>query len=433
MHPLFCRMILQLQPPSKLYALVDCDNFYVSCERVFQPELAKRPVIILSNNDGCVVARSVEAKALGIGMGEPFHHVKEIVTKENIKVFSSNYVLYGDLSRRVMDTLRAFSPDVEVYSIDEAFMVLPLTANTELLKKIREMVLKRTGIPVTIGLGETKTLSKLAMEYVKQIGCDGRVFDISVHTNKDEILSRVLVQDVWGIGLRYAEWLYKMGIKTADQLKNMDDKTIQRKAGVVGLRLLYELRGVPCLEMEMTQPPRKNITSSRSFGHYVTQLSDLEESVSTHAAMAGRKLRYDDSVAGSITVFITTNVYSKNPQYGKAASTSLIPSTDCDHELITAAKKVLYKIFKPGYRYIKAGVVLDELNPNDFRQTDIYSPRDYSKFERLFSAVDSTNQHFGGGTIHFLSTGIEKSWKMKMDYLSSRYTTRWEELAEVTA
>ena len=426
-------MIFELKPPTKLYALVDCDNFYVSCERVFAPQLAARPVIILSNNDGCVVARSVEAKELGIGMGEPFHHVKEIIKKENIRVFSSNYVLYGDLSRRVMETLRIFSPDVEVYSIDEAFMVLPLSANAELAINIRETVLKRTGIPVTIGLGETKTLSKLAMEYVKQTKQTQRVFDISVHSNKDDILSRVLVQDVWGIGLRYAEWLYKMGIKTAEQLKNIDDKTIQRKAGVVGLRLVNELRGIPCLPMEMTAPPRKNITSSRSFGKYVTALSDLEESISTHAAMAGRKLRYDGSVAGSITVFITTNVYSKTPQYGKAASRSLVPSTDCDQDLISAGKKALHKIFKPGYRYIKAGVVLDELNPNQFRQTDIYAPRDYSKFERLFDAVDSTNQHFGGGTLHFLSTGIEKSWTMKMDYRSPRYTTRWEELAEVRA
>ena len=426
-------MLFELQPPTKLYALVDCDNFYVSCERVFAPELAARPVIILSNNDGCVVARSVEAKALGIGMGEPFYHVKEIVKKENIKVFSSNYVLYGDLSRRVMETLSLFSPDVEVYSIDEAFLLLPLTANADLAINIRETVLKRTGIPVTIGIGETKTLSKLAMEYVKQTGYAGRVFDISTYPNKDEILSRVLVQDVWGIGLRYAEWLYKMGIKTAEQLKNIDDQTIRRKAGVVGLRLVNELRGIPCLPMQMINPPRKNITSSRSFGKYVTELSDLEESISTHAAMAAKKLRNDGSVAGSITVFITTNVYSKTPQYGKAASRSLVPSTDCDQDLISVGKKVLHKIFKPGYRYIKAGVVLDELNPNEFRQTDIYAPRDYSKFERLFEAVDSTNQHFGGGTLHFLSTGIAKGWTMKMDYRSPRYTTRWEELAVVRA
>jgi DNA polymerase V len=185
--------------------------------------------------------------------------------------------------------------------------------------------------------------------------------------------------------------------------------------------------------MEMTKAPRKNITSSRSFGKYVTDLSDLEESISTHAAMAAKKLRDDGSVAGSITVFITTNVYSKTPQYGKAASRSLVPSTDCDQDLISAGKKVLHKIFKPGYRYIKAGVVLDELNPNQFRQTDIYAPRDYSKFERLFDAVDSTNQHFGGGTLHFLSTGIEKGWTMKMGYRSPRYTTRWEELAVVSA
>jgi len=426
-------MLFELNRPTKLYALVDCDNFYVSCERVFAPELVGHPVIILSNNDGCVVARSVEAKALGIGMGEPFHHVKEIVKKENIRVFSSNYVLYGDLSRRVMETLRLFAPDVEVYSIDEAFMLLPLTANAELAIKIRETVLKRTGIPVTIGIGESKTLSKLAMEYVKQTKATPRVFDISVCPNKDEILSRVLVQDVWGIGLRYAEWLYKMGIKTAEQLKNIDDQTIRRKAGVVGLRLVNELRGIPCLEMEMTNPPRKNITSSRSFGKYVTDLPDLEESISTHAAMAAKKLRDDGSVAGSITVFITTNVYSKTPQYGKAASSSLVPSTDCDNDLISAGKKVLHQIFKPGYRYIKAGVVLDELNPSEFRQTDIYAPRDYGKLERLFEAVDSTNQHFGGGTVHFLSTGFEKAWAMKMDYRSPRYTTRWEELAEVQA
>ncbi len=421
-------MIFDYKRPPKKYVLVDCDNFYVSCERVFQPHLSDKPVIILSNNDGCVVSRSQEAKALGIGMGEPFHHVNEIVKKENIKVFSSNYVLYGDLSRRVMDTLKEVTLDVEVYSIDEAFLVLPETFDEAQAEQVRKKVLHNTGVPVTIGIGETKTLSKIALEYIKLNRELDRVFDITNHPETELILSRILVQDIWGIGRRYAEWLYTRGINTAAQLRNISDQLIKKKAGVVGLRLVSELRGIPCIPLENKTPARKNITSSRSFGRYVTKLAELEESIATHSAMAAKKLREDGSVAGEITVFITTNVYAKNPQYGKAASRSLVPSTDCDHHLITAGKKVLHSIFKPGYNYIKAGVVLDKINPNGFRQTDIFKSIDYQKLGKLYKAIDLVNANNGGGTVRYLSTGMNKSWSMKMDYRSPRYTTNWQEL-----
>jgi len=412
----------------KLYAHVDCDNFYVSCERVFQPRLKKRPVIVLSNNDGCIVSRSPEAKALGIGMGKPFHQVKDIIECETISVFSSNYTLYGDLSRRVMETLSAFSPDVDIYSIDEAFLIFEKHDGEKYGKKIHDAVLRHTGIPVTVGIGRTKTLAKIAVKYAKQGNTKTRVFDLSSHPDSDQVLSEILAQDVWGIGRRIAEWLYEHGINTALDLKNINDETMRKRTGVTGLRVVRELRGISCVELRPLWAPRKGIISSRSFGRYVTSLVELQESVATHTTRAAEKLRQDRSVAGLLSVYITTNAYSRNPKYTNTACVSIVPSTNAAHELISLAFIALERIFRPGFKYIKAGVTLSEITPANQRQLDIFAPCNIEHQERLYRVVDRINREHGSGTIQHLACGIKQGWTMRQDFRSPRYTTCWEEL-----
>jgi len=412
----------------KLFGLVDCDNFYVSCERVFQARLRGRPLIVLSNNDGCVVARSPEVKALGIGMGKPFYQVKDIVERENITVFSSNYTLYGDMSRRVMKTLRNLVPFVDIYSIDEAFINFETKFDKKYGLDIRQTILTHTGIPVTIGVGSTKTLAKIAASYAKKNKSEEGVADLTSHSDLDIVLSQILVQDIWGVGLKTAEWLYRRDINTALDLKNIDDVTMRKKAGVMGLRVVYELRGISCIENSSLDSPRKGITSSRSFGRYVTELDDLRESVATHASRAAEKLRSDGSVAGLLSVFITTNIYSKSRQYANTARVSVMPSSNATSDLIRLALIGVERIYKPGYQYIKAGITLNNITPVMQRQMDMFAPRDMVREERLYTAFDDINNNFGTNTVTHLACGIEKGWSMKRGYRSPRYTTSWQEL-----
>ena len=279
-------------PP--LFALADCNNFYASCERVFNPKLAGRPAIVLSNNDGCVVARSNEAKALGIAMGVPAFQIRHLIRKHDVQVFSSNYALYGDLSQRVMETLQQFSPEVEVYSIDEAFLNLSGFTNINLTdygRRIRATVKQWTGIPVSVGIAETKTLAKIANHVAKRTeGTDG-VFDFTAWPDRDSVLARVLVEEVWGIGPNYARLLTQHGITTALGLRDADDHWIQKQMGVVGLRTVHELRGISCLPLEQCPPPKQGITCSRSFGRPVTTLAEMREAVAAYTARAAEKLR----------------------------------------------------------------------------------------------------------------------------------------------
>jgi len=414
--------------PGKYFALVDCDNFYVSCERLFQPKYRKRPVVVLSNNDGVIVARSPEVKALGIEMAKPFHQFKDVIEKHNVKVFSSNYTLYGDISRRVMETLRRTGTDVEVYSIDEAFLSFETSNPQELGEYIQDTVFKNIGIQVTIGIGTTKTLAKIAAEYAKKIKSCKSVFDLTSHLEPDKILSRILVQDVWGIGIQLSNWLYQRKINTAFDLKNINDESIRKKAGVTGLRVVYELRGISCIVLRSVYAPRKRIISSRSFGRYVTSLEELEESISMHATIAAEKLRVDNSVAGKIAAFITTNVYSKNPQYGKSLEVSIHPSSNATLVLVKHALIALRKIYKTGYRYIKAGISLDNLSPASERQVDLFVSCDMDKENKFYRSVDTINLNFGSNTIRPASCGIHQTWKMKQDFNSQRFTTKWKEI-----
>ncbi|MFQ5608488.1 MAG: Y-family DNA polymerase, partial [Candidatus Zixiibacteriota bacterium] len=323
--------------PQTLFALVDCDNFYVSCERVFNPRLRDRPVVALSNNDGCIISRSREAKALGVKMGAPLHHVTAEIHRHNIAVLSSNYALYGDMSARVLETLRQFTPDIEVYSIDEAFLRLsapPRGTFDELARDIRRTVGRWTGVPVSIGLGQTKTLAKVAVEVAKK---SGGVFNIASFPNPETVLRETPVGDIWGIGKRYRIWLESLGVDTALALRDLDDEVIRRRAGIVGLRTVWELRGRSCLPLTALVPARKGITASRSFGRPVRDYKLLREAVASYAARAGVKLRRDSSVAGFLTVFLMTNRFSDETQYSKSAVVPLVPASDSDCDLIRAA------------------------------------------------------------------------------------------------
>lgn len=416
--------------PGSRFGLIDCDNFYVSCERVFQPNLKGRPVVVLSNNDGCIVARSKEAKAVGIGMGAPFHKAKDLIKQNSVKVFSSNYTLYADMSYRVMEVLREYLTTVDIYSIDEAFVEFFENDGTDTGHRIREEVMRRTGIPITVGIGSTKTLAKIAAEYAKSNEDCCHVFDLSDCSDPDAILKDTLAQDVWGIGTKIAEWLYERNITTALDLKHIPDEVIRKRVGITGLRTVLELRGTSCIELRSIIAPRKNIISSRSFGRFVTEMADIRESVAMHTTIAAEKLRQDKSVAGQLSAFVTTNVYSKTPQYSATVSVSVHPATSASGELVRLAMIAVEKAFKPGFRYIKAGVEMSKLSPTQARQVDLFSPRDMSKEERLYQAVDAVNGKFGSDTIHPLSSGIARNWKMKQDYNSQTFTTSWDDLLQ---
>ncbi len=414
--------------PDSRVGLIDCDTFYVSCERVFQPQLKNRPAVVLSNNDGCIVARSKEVKALGIGMGIPYFKVKDLIIKNDVKVFSSNYTLYADMSGRVMEVLREYLPKVDLYSIDEAFVGFYEGDGAETGRLIRKEVLQRVGIPVTVGIGSTKTLAKIAAEYGKSHEDTGHVFDLTDCPDPDAILKATLVQDVWGIGPKIARWLYERNINTALDLLRLPDAVIRKRAGVTGLRTVLELRGVSCIELRSMFAPRKNVISSRSFGRYVTDLADLKESISMHVTIAATKLRQDRSVAGQLSAYITTNVFAQNPQYSASVSVSVNPSTNATGDLVKLAMIAVEKAYKPGYRYIKAGVELGQITPARARQIDLFARRDIDKEERLYRAVDAINGKYGSDTLRPSASGRTRSWKMKQDYNSNRYTTGWDDL-----
>ena len=333
----------------KVFALVDCNNFYVSCERVFCPRLAQRPVVVLSNNDGCVVARSQEAKALGVPMGAPVFQCREVLDRERVAACSSNYTLYGDMSRRVMLTLGQFTPHVEVYSIDESFLGFhspPSSDLTAFAQDIRRLVRQWTGLPVSIGIGRTKTLAKLANRIAKKTEAAQGVFDLT--DPQRDLLDRIEVKEVWGIGPRYTAFLRRHGIRTVHQLTQARDAWVRRHLTIVGLRIVWELRGTPCIPLEEIPPSKKAIARSRAFGKPVRALPEIREAVATYIASAARALRKQGSVAGCLHVSVETSRF-KGPRYGDAATLRLPFSTASTSDLIHFAHQGLRRIFKEGY------------------------------------------------------------------------------------
>ena len=425
-------MLLSDDIKTRVFALVDCNSFYVSCERVFDPSLENRPVIVLSNNDGCAVSLSKEAKVLGIKVGTPLFEIADLVKKHHIKTFSSNYTLYGDMSRRVMETLSAFSPEIEVYSIDESFLLfngLPVDFE-QYGRLIKRRVRQYTGIPVSVGIAPTKTLAKLANRLAKKYPHYEGVLDLSGTKDMDRYLQLVKVEDVWGIGRRYAKKLYRHGIETALQLKYLGDDWVRKYlGGIVGLRLAEELRGHSCLSLEQVPPKKQEIMCGRTFRKPVETLKELEEAVSTYITRAAEKIRRQQSNASLVHVFILTNHHKKNePQYGNSAVYKLPVQSSFTPEIIRCAVKLLHIIFKPGYRYKKAGVMLSGLVPENECQFNLFAAKPSPERMQLMKAVDKINGRWHRNMVHVAASGIKPRWIMKREMLSNRYTTNWNEL-----
>jgi len=417
-----------------VFALVDCENFYVSCERVFAPSLRHRPVAVLSNNDGCVIARSSEVKAAGVPMGAPYFKWEEELDEMNTAIRSSNYALYGDMSRRVMRELEAEALGIERYSIDEAFLTLPALSRPDLYRQarqIRRRVRRRQGVPIRVGIGPTKVLAKVADERAK--AGDGLYVCPSGDT-LTAVLDDLPVEEVWGIGSAHADHLNQHGVETAADVRRLPDAWIRRHLTVVGLRLATELRGTPCLSLDEAPQPRKSMIRSRSFSGRVRAKSELREAVSKHAQRAAEKLREEGLVAGQLEVSITTKRFGDPPHYSNAASTGLQPATHHTPSLLDAAGTLLDAIYREGPVYKKAGVTLQALRPEDAGQGHLFREAS-SEDDALMDAVDRINQTMGPGTVGFAAAGVagERDWTMERKIRSPHYTTRWTDLPVVQA
>jgi|TARA_Y100000994_G_scaffold52844_1_gene42264 DNA polymerase V len=412
-------------------ALVDCNSFYVSCERLFNPKIQKKAVVVLSNNDGCVISRSREAKDLGIKMGEPYFKVKDLVKRNKVEVYSSNYALYGDISRRVMKVLKTFSPKVEIYSIDEAFIDLSFIDEKgveDYGREIRSRVLKWTGIPTSVGIASTKTLSKVANHIAKK----EKAGVIYLNTNIDEKLKKFPIEDVWGVGKQLSKFYHKNNISNAYDLKNVSNTWVKKGTNVLGAKTAMELRGIPCIDLQIDQEKRKNCCVSRSFGRKVKDLNELEESVITHCLNAAEKIRADDQIAKTITVFIRTSPFDKNRRYYSNSKTiDLAIPTSNSIELIKNAVKALTDIYKYGYAYQKAGIILSGLKDANQNDQNLLTPLLENKSKKLMKAIDYTNTKYGRYAISIAQAGLSKGWKMRREHSSKIDTASFDSLPKI--
>ena len=425
--------------PARSIALIDVNNFYVSCERVFNPKLEDKPVVVLSNNDGCAVARSNEVKALGVKMGQPWFQLKDLARKHGIVAYSSNYVLYADMSNRVMNILGMFSPNQEIYSIDECFLDLTGFRTKSLTlygQHIRQRVKQWAGLPVCVGVGSNKTLAKLANHIAKNNAEFNGVCDLDALSlrQQEDWFRKIEVGEIWGIGRRLAPKLHEIGIKTVLDLKLASPARMRSSFSVMMEKIIREINGTSCIELEEISPLKQQIVSSRSFGIPVSNLASLEESVSLYVSRAAEKLRRQQSYAGSVHVTIRTSPFSEKESYYANSLTIPLPiQTDDTVLLIKVALWGLRKIYRRGYNYQKAGVILSELVPRIFRQLDLFgSVSADTKSSKLMSVIDQINVRMGRGTIKLASEGFRQPWKMKQGNKSPNYTTRWDELICVT-
>jgi DNA polymerase V len=428
---------MQAPVQQPLFALVDVNNFYVSCERVFNPVLENRPVVVLSNNDGCAIARSNEAKALGIRMGAPWFQMRELAAQHDIVALSSNYALYADMSSRVVSILRDYSPNVEVYSIDESFLGLNGLGNlwpsfAAMGQSIRQQVRKWTGLPVCVGIGPSKTLAKLANHIAKKHPRFEGVCDLASMTQAetDRLFEAIEAGEVWGVGRRIQAHLQAAGIRTVKDLRDAPAAWLRSRFGVVMERTGNELRGMSCLALEEVSPPKKQIISSRSFGHPVHALSDLSEAVAAHASRAAEKLRAQEGVCHAIHVFIHTNPFrEQDPQYSNSLVIPL-PNASADTRLLVrAALFALQKIYRPGYAYQKAGVMLMEIGEARVAQGALLPEHGAGqRAAGLMKAMDALNLRFGRNTVSVFSSPVRKPWAMRREAMSPCYTTRWSDV-----
>jgi DNA polymerase V len=417
-------------PPAAAIALVDCNNFYVSAERAFDSKLEKKPVVVLSNNDGCIISRSNEAKKL-VPMGAPLFQYEKVLSDAGAEIFSSNYELYGDMSERVMHSLHSFTPEVEVYSIDEAFLGLNETAKgfDYVGKEIQEKIFKWTNIPVGVGIAETKTLAKIANKIAKKSEKAKGVLDLYKSPYQDTALDRTEIGDVWGIGRASVKKLETINIRTALQFKNADLRWVKKNFTVVGGRTLLELRGVRCLPLELEPPPKESITCSRSFGEPVTEFNPLKMAMSCYLMTACEKMRRYRLSARSLTVFIETNRFTQDKFYANSHTYKSAYPSDNIFELQRWASESIEKIYRENFVYKKCGVILGGLLPSEGISHRLYDTPD-PKREKLNRAIDEINRKFGKGTVR-LAVAHQGKWQMKRDMQSPRYTTRIEEIMRV--
>lgn len=420
-----------------IFALVDCNNFYASCERVFQPKLEGKPVVVLSNNDGCVVARSNESKALGIKMGVPLFKIRDAIQANQIEVFSSNYTLYGDMSRRVMEILSTFTPDLEVYSIDECFLGLDgfRTRNlTAYSGEIRATIKRFVGLPVCIGIAPTKVLAKMANRIAKKNPAHDGVFNFFEHSDLDAILKDFPLEDIWGVGSRYVARLREFRIHTPLDLKRCHRGQIRKAFGVVMERIVLELNGFSCLTLETVPPARKNMACARGFGEELSRLEDLEGAVHSYSSLLGEKLRKAKQITGSLYVFLMTNPFSKKSSpFSMGKHGHLLEPTNDTSRIIEKGCELLRAIYRPGFAYKRVGIILMDLLPETHVQPDLFSAVDQKKRRAAMKAVDDLNKRFGKTTVQF---GLPKSqgrWKQNRGRESARFTTLWKDLPVVLA
>ena len=415
-----------------MIALADCNNFYASCERVFNPTLKNKPVVVLSNNDGCIIARSNESKQLGIKMGEPVFKAREIIDKHNVNVFSTNFALYGDMSKRVMTLLASLSPEIEIYSIDEAFMNLAgIKKCFEIGLHMRDTVKKHTGIPISIGIASTKTLAKVANHCAKRFTKKG-VYVLKRKDHISEILKSMPVSKLWGVGSRYSRMLRSYGVDNAHEFVSLDEKWVLEKMTVMGLRIQRELKGESCISMDINPSPKKNICTSRSFGVKVRDFQSLKESISSHAARCAEKLRSEKGCARYVSVVIKTNPFSDSDYYCGYKSSSFDVPTNDTLDIINAAENILRSIYKKGLEYKKSGVIVGDIIPQNQVQLNLFDMDEKRiKRKKLDSTVDIINQAMGRSTIHIGSQGIAKNWQLKREKLSPCYTTKWDDLLTI--
>lgn len=416
-----------------MFALVDVNSFYASCERVFRPDLEGKPIVVVSNNDGCIISLSREAKQFGIKMGEPYFKFKEKLYPSKVYVFSSNYALYADLSSRVMQTLTDLAPAIEIYSIDEAFVNVAGVSHCLSLEafghQMRTEVLKNTGLNVGVGIAPTKTLAKLANYAAKRWASTGGVVDLSGRERQRKLLEKVPVEEVWGVGRRITKKLNAMGITTALELAEASSWVIRKHFNVVLERTARELRGEPCLDLEEFTPTKQQIICSRSFGHRITQYEEMHQAICAYAERAAEKLRGEHQYCRFISVFVRTSPHADNEiYYGNQASVTLMTPTNDSRDIIRAATEALGRIWLDGYRYMKAGVMLADFFSSGVAQLNLFDDnRLRANSAALMEMMDSLN-HSGKGKIWFAGQGIEKSWAMKREMLSPAYTTRYADL-----
>ncbi len=417
-------------------AIVDCNSFYASCERLFKPSLNGKPVVVLSNNDGCIVSRTDEAKALGIQMAGPYYQNKEEILKNNVAVFSSNYHLYGDMSKRVMETLRLLSPGVEVYSVDESFLDLTGIDETKLYDYslfVKHTTEQWTGIPVSVGVAPSKVLSKLANRLAKKDKKGTRgVVVLQTAEQQMDALQRTAVEDIWGVGNAGSKKLRMFNINTAWDLRNMSEEWARKNlGGIVGVRLIKELKGIPCIEMKDPLTTKKMIATTRMFGKPVFELKELKEAVATYIARAAEKLRRQSGAAGAVSVFLVNNDNRNYNEYipsSRSAYIILPSATYLTNVIIAHVMPLVEAMYNKGSKYIKAGVVLGNIIPCDMVQYNLFEAPDTANAKKLMHMIDNINFGMSSDILKFAAAGTKKNWKMRQEMRSKRFTTKWDEL-----